>query len=252
LGRKTIYMIDYISQIDTQRFGFKIARINDAARLMTAGFIPSLKEQGIALIIARIDSENLPAINALEDAGFRIKDIQTTWRHTAGEPINDKHFNSDIIIRPATTADIPAVTAIAQQAFDRYGHYFADQRLDKDRCREIYPQWAALSITDKKTADQMLVAVHNEKIAGFASIKIVEKDGEKYSAGGIGAVSEESRGQNICPSLVIAALRWGQEKVPTWQEYDSLAINYPINRVFTKVGFRQSGSSVTLHGWLDH
>lgn len=244
-------MTDYISQIDTRRFGFRIARINDAGRLTTTGFIRSLKEQGIALIITRVDSENLPAINALEDAGFRIKDIQCTWRHTAGQPINDQYLNPDIIIRPAITADIPRVVNIAQHAFDQYGHYFADQRLDKDRCREIYPEWAASSITDKKTADQSFVAVHNENIAGFLSIKIEEKDGVKYSAGVLGAVSEDGRGQNIFASLVITALRWGQAIAPAWQEHNSLAVNYPVNRVFTKVGFRQASSSVTLHGWLD-
>lgn len=244
-------MIDYISQIDTQRFGFQIARINDAATLTSSGFIRSLKEQGIVLVIARIDSENLPAINALEDAGFRIKDIQCTWRHTTGEPVNDQYLNSDIIIRPAVTADIPSVTSIAHHAFDHYGHYFADQRLDTDQCREIYPEWAASSITDKKTADQSFVAVHNENIAGFLALKILEKDGEKYSAGVLGAVSEDSRGQNIFASLVIAALRWGQATVPTWQEHNSLAVNYAVNRVFTKIGFRQSGSSVTMHCWLD-
>jgi predicted GNAT family N-acyltransferase len=244
-------MTDYISQIDTRRFGFKIARINDATRLMTAGFIQLLKEQGIVLIIARIDSENLAAINALEDSGFRIKDIHYTWRHTAGEPINDKYLNSNIIIRPAVTEDILPVSRIAQHAFDQYGHYFADQRLDKDRCREIYPDWAASSITNKRTADHTLVAVLNEKITGFISIKIAAKDGEKYSAGGLGAVSADCRGQNIFASLVISALRWGQESVSTWQEHYSLAVNYPVNRVLTKVGFRQVGSFITLHGWLD-
>ncbi len=244
-------MIDHVSQIDTQRFGFKIARINDADRLLTAKFIQSLKDQGIALIITRIDTENLAAINALEDAGFRIKDIHYNWRHSAGDPVNEKHLNSDIIIRPAIAADIKQVTVIAQHAFDGYGHYFADQRLDKDRCREIYPDWAALSITDKKVADQTLVAEYNEKIIGFISVKIAEKDGEKYSAGGLGAVSADCRGQNVFASLVIAGLQWGQAIVPTWQEHYSLAINYPVNRVLTKVGFRQIGSSVTLHGWLN-
>jgi hypothetical protein len=244
-------MTNYISQIDTLRFGYKIARINDTPKLMTTTFIQSLKKQNIALVITRINSENLEEVHALEDIGFRIMDIQYIWRHSIEQSINDQYLNTDVTIRPAITDDIPAFRAIAADAFDLYGHYFADKRLDKDRCREIYPDWAASVITDKTMADHTLAAVHNDKIAGFLSIKIVEKDGKKYSAGVIGAVSENCRGQNIFASLAIEGLRWGQENENSWQEHYTLAINYPVNRVFSKVGFRQVGSFITLHGWLD-
>jgi hypothetical protein len=244
-------MKSHINQLDTKRFGFNIARVDQAGDLLTTDLIPALKSQNVALIITRTDSEKLDEINALEDMGFRIKDIQSTWRHFNGQAIDDKYLNPDVRIRQASGEDILPFRRIAQNAFGNYGHYFADTRLDKDRCGEIYPDWAERTLTDKGAADKVLVAAHGNKIAGFLSIKIHEKEGTKYAAGIMGAVSEEFRGRNIFASLVINGLIWGQENNLSWQEHNALVVNYPVNRVFSKLGFQQVQSFITLHGWLD-
>ena len=71
-------MTDYISDLDTQRFGFKIARLenfNGNPRMIIEDF----KKQGVKLVIARISTADISTINTLEDMGFEYKDIQLKY-----------------------------------------------------------------------------------------------------------------------------------------------------------------------------
>jgi hypothetical protein len=256
-------MKSHINQLDTKRFGFNIARVDQAGDLLTGELIPALKSQNVALIITRTDGEKLDEINALEDMGFRIKDIQSTWRlHPAGQRIDQPStlHQPSTHIRQATPDDIPSLRRIAATAFDNYGHYFADNRLDKDHCREIYPDWAARTLTDPTVADIVFVATTGNAttgiatagnhIAGFLALKIEKQEQSKYATVAIGAVAAEFRRQNIYSTLVIASLAWCQANNLSWQEHQVLAVNYPVIRVLTKLDFRQVRSFVTLHCWL--
>ena len=69
----------YESYIDTKRFGFKTAKINNAENL-TLDTFNLLKKNDFKFIISRVPSENIELINFLEDNGFRIKDIQLTYK----------------------------------------------------------------------------------------------------------------------------------------------------------------------------
>lgn len=245
-------MKSHISQLDTQRFGFNITRVDNTADLLTTGLIPSLKMQGVSLIITRVDSERLDEINALEDLGFRIKDIQSTWTSRPVNPdAHNQYINPRIHIRQASPKDILPLRQIAAFAFDDYGHYFADSFLDRNRCAEIYPDWTERTITDPVVADTVFVAATHTEIAGFIALKKIEQEGITYATVVIGAVAAAFRRQNIYSTLIITGLAWGREQHLHWQEHQVLAVNYPVNRVLTKLGFLQVRSFVTLHGWLD-
>ncbi|MBS1662587.1 MAG: hypothetical protein JST68_16210, partial [Bacteroidetes bacterium] len=78
-------MTNHISKIDTQRFGFDIARIDDSQTLLQPGFLQELERHGVRLVITRIPTEKTDQINALEDMGFRVKDVQITYRLALNE-----------------------------------------------------------------------------------------------------------------------------------------------------------------------
>lgn len=240
-----------LSNLDTERFGFRIARIDDPAALRSPDTIETLRRQDIRLIIARIDSERLVEINAMEDLGFRIKDMQVTWRSSHDQSPGPLRTDRRFRIREASTADVAAFRGIAEKAFDNYGHYFADGRLDKDRCRQIYPDWAERTLTGEDAAHKIFVAEAGDVVAGFLSFKLAGEEGNRHAVGIMGAVAPAFRGQNAFSLLVTTAGNWVKETSLAWQEHNTLTTNYPVNRVFARLGFRQVHAFVTLHCWLD-
>ncbi len=250
-------MTDYLSPLDSHRFGFNIARIDDVSLLLSTGFITSLRDQDIRLVITRTPIGNLGNINLLSGKGFQLMDVQSVWHSgpqsatTHYNPIDNPKNTPHLLIGPATAADVPAVREIAAKAFDGYGHYFADQRLDRSRCREIYPDWAARTLTNPDTADVVFVARLHGRIAGFLSLKIGEQNGSRYAAGVMGAIAEEFRGRHLFQALVRRSLVWQEENQLSWTQHNVLTPNIPVNRAFASCGFRPAGAYITLHGWID-
>lgn len=239
-----------ISELDSKRFGFKIAKIEDFGSSPEM-VLEDIRNEGVKLIITRIDCEQIELINKLEQLGFRIMDFQLNYKYELKNYVENKDdFISEFTVRNATPSDIESLKKIATESFYQYGHYFADTRLDKIKCTEIYVDWIVRSVENKEVADIVFVAEMNHVIAGFLSFKI-KKDNVLYAAGVQGAVSEKFRNRNVFKNLIIQGLKWGYGLNLNWEEHNVLLTNYPVNRSFIKTGFIPVKSYVTLHGWID-
>lgn len=242
----------YISKLDCERFGYKIAKIDSWEHLDILGLVKQLRDAGVKLVIAKINSAQLPIINILEDLGFRIKDTQVTYKYDIKKlDFNISSLHSDFKIRTSMEHDVNEMISIARESFAEYGHYFADKRLDKKHCHEIYPDWARRSCLDKTVSDKIFVAVVEEKVVGFLSFKIHLKNAEKYAVGGMGAVAKACRKYGIFDKLVKHGISWGADIGLTWEEHNVLTNNYSVNRIFSRAGFVINNSFMTLHGWLE-
>ena len=242
----------FVSTIDTDRFGFTIAKVNDIKLLTSTTGLKKFREVGVKLIISRIPSEQVSAVHALEEIGGRLMDIQATYRLEYDRQIIDNSYtNSDIVTRNAKEVDLPILMEIAESSFTNYGHYYADPRLEKKLIPGIYRDWIRRSVINNKVADCVLVATHNDEILGFLSFQIRSLNEKKYAAGGLGAVTNKSRGKNIFATLTLDGLSWGVDMGLDWMEHNVLINNYPVNRVFAKIGFISSASFLTFHLWLD-
>jgi hypothetical protein len=245
-------MRSFISALDCERFGCKIAKIHNWENKNIKTILDQCKDQKIKLIITKVKSHQLDIINALEYAGFRIKDSQVTYHY----PLHKLNFKTvashpDVRIRAFEEADKEAIISIAKESFVGYGHYYADERLDKDKCSEIYPDWARRSCEGNSFADKIWVAEFKQHVAGFLSFKKYKSTQGEYAAGGIGAVAMPYRKYGVFRSLVKQGLLWGAEIGLIWEEHNVLTTNYAVNHVFSSAGFGIVNSFMTLHGWLD-
>ena len=242
-------MEKYISKLDSDRFGFKVAKIDDYNE-KPEKLLENIQKFGVKLIISKINTKNIDLINYLENNGFCLKDIQLTYQFNLNQ-INSEIFQttSNFKIREFLDKDISNMIAIAAESFNDYGHYFADNRLDKKKCLDIYRDWTRRSCLDKNVADKIFVAELNNEVIGFLSFKIYEKKGKKYAAGGLGAVSKKHRNISVFSSIVKKGLVWGSEINLEWEEHNVLSNNYPVNCTFSKIGFKIVNSFVTLHCW---
>lgn len=240
---------EYVSLMDTERFGFKIAKVNEF-NFDIREILSFLKENSVELVISKVNANDLLLINKLEDEGFRIKDIQVTYKYDLKDyKINRNHDNPNIIIRNAEISDVGNLEAIALESFKNYGHYSADNKLDKDKCNDIYKDWINRSVNNAKVADKIIVAEVDKEVAGFLSFKKNEKP-PFYSAGVLGAVSKKFRNQNLFRMINIEGLNYGKEEGLEWIEHNVLITNLPVNKAYTNLGFSVYRSFITMHVWL--
>ena len=241
---------EYLSIIDTNRFGVKTAKINNS-KILTLDTFELLKKNDFKFIISRVPSENIELINFLEDHGFRIKDVQLTYKFDLGkQEINTDYLNKEINVREGNSNDIEQLKKIAIDCFWEYGHYFADSNLNKMDCMEVYKDWTINALLNKNVADKFFVAEVENRLLGYLFFKLKLAENKYYSYSGLGAVSSESRGKNVFSTLVIKSLDWAKSEGHLWQEHNVLNINYPVNKVFSKLEFSNYKSETTLHAWL--
>ncbi len=167
---------NYLSKLDTKRFGFKIAKVNDFEFFRNV--LSFLKDNDVKLVLSKVSVEDLDLINKLELLKFEIKDVQVTYKYKINESgVNDFPKNEKVVIRELEKKDIPVLQKIASHSFLNYGHYAKDNRLDKNKCNEIYSDWILRSCEDSQVADKVFVADYMGEVAGFLTFKIYHEDG---------------------------------------------------------------------------
>ncbi|KTD18950.1 GNAT family N-acetyltransferase [Legionella jordanis] len=244
-------MHSLISGVDTKRFGFNVAKVQEWGA-SPQELMMQLKDAQVKLIISRLPSERVETINQLEDLGFQLKDSQLTYKFDLHRlNLSNLDLPSHLHVREASEADLPSIGVLAKLAFKDYGHYANNARLDKSKVDEIYEDWAVSSFSNKDYADKFFIISSGEDVAGFLTFKLCEQNGKKFTKGGIGAVSDRYRNQGIFKLLNKQGLLWAKELGLDWVEHNALTTNYSVGRVFTSLGFYNAASYVTLHCWLD-
>lgn len=244
-------MTEKLSPLDTERFGFNIARVNDFNTDVRSR-LEAFRTLDTKLIIARVDAVDLDLVNRLEKNGFCIKDIQQTYNFDFTKAkIPNQVDNLPFALRFARPEDADQIATLAGSALESHGHYYADKRLDPTLCGAIYADWARKSCRDNAVADKVILAEREGRVIGFLSLKNHGRAGERYCAGVIGAVAVGYHGMGIFRAINIAALQWANTLAVDRLEHNVLVTNYPINRTLAGLGFVVVRSAITLHGWLD-
>ena len=242
-------MHDYISNLDSELFGFPVAKIFSNIENPEL-VVRELKKKSTKLIIARIDLSKTKLINQLERLGFLYKDAQVTFNYNVQKKLPENQFNSFSIV-PYTEKHLLELIDITKISFNNYGHYFADKRLNLKSSLDTYGDWTYNSCVNKNVADKVFVAEIDDEILGFLSFKTFNSREGTYAAGGLGAVNPKHRSIGVFQNISIFGLEWGVEMGFDWEEHNVLVNNYPVNKSFLNIGFRPNKSMVTLHGWID-
>ena len=244
----------YISDIDTARFGFKIARINDFD-IEPSLLVPALKEFDVKLIITRLSLVQIHLINQLERLGFEIKDTQVKYIFYLEKdklpeiPVSKEN----LIIKDFVKEDADKIITMAKKSFTGYGHYNNNPYLKKNVVEEIYSDWVSETIKEgSKLADKILVASYNGEPAGFYAIKIEQDQHIRQATSVIAFVDEQFRNLNIMKLLMHRMVAWCREQNLTLMEHYVLLTNLPMNKIHTKLGFSIADSYVTMHHWIEN
>jgi hypothetical protein len=242
-------MNNYISEADSNRFGFKVVRINQFN-----DSVPKIIEQfraiEVKMIISRVPAENVQLINEMEQADFRLKDIQLTYSFDIGRGIIPIKTKDNYIYRDFKPNDIKDIVDISFQSFKNYGHYSRINFPCPIDTGEIYADWAERCCQVEKQADKIIVAIEENKVAGFLALMIRKKGGLNLAVGVIGAVGKKHRNRGVFRSINIESLLWAKQKGLDSVENNVLLDNYPVNKTYSSLGFNIVNGEVTFHCFL--
>lgn len=243
-------MSDYISALDTERFGFKIAKFSNNIENPEV-LVQKLEHEATKLIIVRLDSSNLKLINQLEDIGFRYKDAQVTFSYNIKEVLPLRPVTPGFSIVPFRPEHLADLVGITRDSFNNYGHYFADDKLDKEKCGEIYSDWIYRCSINKDVADEIIVAERNGIAIGYLAVKVFRTQGEVFVAGVIGAVSKEYRKLGVFQAINIESISICKKLGGTRIENNVLVTNFPVIGAYTALNYKIIRSELTMHYWYD-
>jgi L-amino acid N-acyltransferase YncA len=217
-----------------------------------AAAIEACRERGIHHVSARIDVADAEAVQALEDAGFRMMDALATYIYPTKRPPPEPGKDMGVLrlYRPEDRDQILDITREAYRGFR--GRYHLDPHLPRDRSDELYVEWAKKSC-DGEWADVVLVTENGKgELHGWASYRQIEPvstvGGTAIRGGGLGACRRDKPGA-YAGLLRAATIRIHADGAVT--EMQTQVFNFATIRLYEAVQTQFVRADYTLHAWLE-
>jgi hypothetical protein len=236
-----------ISELDTERFGIQTARAFLAPDTFDAVY-KFCKEQSIKLLIARCPVSEVNFVHKLDNHGFLLMDTLVYYsRDLVRKSIPD--IWNLVIIRPVKPGEADRVKKLAMRSFAGYiGHYHNDDRLARNLCDEIYPDWAYRSCISKDIADEVFIAEQENTVVGFITLRM---NNLMESEGVLNGVLPAAEKQGIYTSLVAHGMMWSIRQGAEAMVISTQIANTAPQKVWTRLGFEFSHAYYTFHKWFD-
>ncbi len=238
----------YLSSIDEERFGIRTARASNVTLDKLPSVLDFCRARDVVLLIARCLVSEFRAAQAMEREGFSLMDtLVYCSRNLVTTPIPKD--SGKIMVRPIQPGDEDDVKFVAAESFRQYfGHYHADERLDRVKCHEAYISWALRSCVLGDVADEVLVAHLEGSIVGFFTLRLNSpEEGEAV----VGGVVPSARGLGVYRSFIMRGMEWCLSKGATHMLVSTQITNIAVQKVWARLGFEPSYAYYTFHKWFD-
>jgi GNAT superfamily N-acetyltransferase len=237
-----------LSAIDEARFGIVTAKATAAEASDIPAIAAQCRAQNVALLILRIDTAHVAAMQAAEQAGAYLADTLVYFeRAIAG--MGDAHLPEGVSSRLAQPADADGVAALAREIFTGYqGHYHCDPRLAADAADEVYVSWAHATCATPGVADAVLLLEDSQGLLAFCALRTTGASNVDVSLIG---VAPRARRLGLFDCLLRMAAQWGAARSLDTIEYSTQITNLAAQRGLAKAGFLPAKSLYTLHHWFD-
>lgn len=248
---------------DSTHFGINAAKINYL--LASGDFFKSLstKRKLISHLLkecyyrltlhlsARVNKEDLSSIHALENKSFRLMDVLVTYSFD----LKNKKGLETVPIHPIRSfkqSDLPKLIEISMECFREMpiatDRFHADRVFPKEKSDELYTKW--LINFSQDSSNELLVAEMNGNPVGFnlcaVNKMIADKIGLRLGSIVLTGVRSSERNKLVGVSLLNASISWFRDKVDIIESGGQVS-NYPIQRAWSKAGFKITKSQCTLH-----
>jgi RimJ/RimL family protein N-acetyltransferase len=235
------------SPLEEDRFGIRAARafvdnVNGIDEI--EAFCTANDKQ---LLVVRCPASNIRVVQELENRGARLMDTLVYFdRGIAGAPLPER--SGSIRVRRAVPSDEQIVGQVARLAFAGFfGHYHADERLDRAASDASYVDWARRSVGIPGVADAVFVAEDDGGMTGFSTVRL---NTPEESEGILFAVHPRAQGRGVCREVMIEAMRWAAGNGAQCTVVPTQLTNLASQKVWLRLGFEPRRAVYTFHKWI--
>lgn len=204
---------------------------------------------GAEMIMVRLPTTAVKSVQALERRGAILTDTLVYFQK---KKINqyDTNLPNGYVACAAQSSDANEVSCLAAESFKGYfGHYHADDRLNKSDCDDVYTSWAKNSCLKGTLADEVLLIKKHDEIAAFATVK---KIGENSFEGVLFGVGLKHQEKGLHLNLMQLSQNWGFDNNMGRMLTSTQITNVTVQKNWCRVGMEPLNSYYTFHLWLNH
>ena len=237
-----------LSPLEEERFGWRTAR----AKGLTSKDIPLVLNfccnNKIQLLIARCSINDIQAAQAMEHEGFFLTDTLVYYtRDLTRQPIPEE--NGVAHVRPILAGEEEETMTVVMESFHGYfGHYHADQMLDRNKCDETYADWARKSCEARASDQDFFVAKLEDRIVGFGMARINNPDEGEWVLGG---VHPDFQGRGVYQSMLRRIMEWCLSKGAKRFIISTQLNNIAVQKVWARFGLEINRGYYTFHRWFN-
>jgi dTDP-4-amino-4,6-dideoxy-D-galactose acyltransferase len=181
---------------------------------------------------AKVNTRRTDLVKSLAYYGFSVVDTQLTFEKRVTIP-----SYPTIKVRPAITADEPALRMIARNCF-LYSRFHLDPKIHRSRADEIKVQWVLNCLAGNR-GDALMVA-ETDRVVGFISVSAAPLC-QTIDLIGVDPVKQR---QKIGTGLMLWLFqRYAGRRI----QVGTQAANIPSVRFYESLGFQLVSSTYVLH-----
>ena len=214
------------------------ARISSTAAHRLNQCDATCRIRGIRLAYFLCAVDDLASAEAAVGVGFRLVEVRITF-HARPVPVT-----GTLELRGHHSGDIPMLEAIAAKSHTE-SRFFADPRLLRNRCEELYRTWIRLDCEGR--ADQVFVVDNDDGTpVGYLTCTIERNTGE----GRIGLVAVDSayHGRGLGRVLVNESMTWFANHGTRLVRVTTQGQNVGAQRLY-RAGFVTDSMELQFHKW---
>ncbi len=239
----------YLSEIDQTRFGRIVAKAKISEPDDVGELIAKARDMGAELLIVRLPTTDLKSAQSLERRSAILTDTLVYFQKKKIDKYNVQ-LPDGYTACAAQSTDAESVGCMAAESFKGYfGHYHADDRLNKSDCDDVYTSWAKNSCLKGTLADEVLLIKKHDEIAAFATVK---KIGESSFEGVLFGVGLKHQGKGLHLNLMQLSQNWGFDNNMRRMLTSTQITNVTVQKNWCRVGMEPVNSFYTFHIWLNH
>jgi GNAT superfamily N-acetyltransferase len=222
---------------DSEHLGREIYWIRDFRATSSSGAVALLSElavrlktQGCDQLLRRVEASDLPAVWALERAGFELVDVPMTLALTLPAPRVERR-SGDVKVRPATAADVKAcVELMAGEWWG--GRYDNDPENPRDGVRSLRARWLENDFAGR--AQIFIVGEIDGELAGYMAA-ILDAAGRTGRLDLVATVPRFRR-RGVAAGILDEIIAWfaGRADLLT---VPTQASNYPAVQLYQRANF---------------
>ena len=239
-----------ISQIDCDRFGLVVAKSVPEPTSITDidDLLVQAKGLSVSLLIFRISASAMGVVQYALSHRATLTDTLVIFDAPLAKT-ELRAARGNVVMRDAKSGDTTSVERLAASAFRDYpGHYHLDPRLQKDSAAAVYTSWARRSIEVPGVADKVLVAIVDDAVVGFLSLKQHQSGNAVEMV--LSAVDARFEGRGIYLGLLSQSIEWARA-IGAGRVFTSTQVsNIAVQRSWCRLGLSPREYKYTFHLWL--